>query len=144
MSIYATLWELQFPLSGQSHTDCEWESVVAQGVPAHVGEEGPTDHLTFLPPRKESIAAGLRAVVFIRKLQPKGTERSAQEYPEPLLTLTGKDYEALSFGALHEKLMNALRGPKSRMVAELRSPGGAITGFLEDGKSILIRPPSEA
>ena len=144
MSIYATLWELQFPLSGQSHIDCEWESVLAQGVPDHVGEEGPADYLTFLPPREESMAGGLRAVVFIRKLQPKGTDRSAQEYPEPLLTLTGREYEALSFGALHENLMNALRGSKPRLVAELRSPSGAITAFLEDGQSILIRPPSEA
>jgi hypothetical protein len=90
------------------------------------------------------MAGGLWAVVFIRKLQPKGTDRSAQEYPEPLLTLTGKEYEALSFGALHEKLIDALRGSKPRLIAELRSPSGAIKGFLEDGRSILIRPPSEA
>ena len=144
MSIYATLWELQFPLFGQSHTDCEWESVVAQGVLDHVGEEGPDDHLMFLPPREVSMAGGLRAVVFIRKLQPKGTDRFAQEYPEPLLTLTGREYEALSFGALHEKLIEALRRSKPRMVAELMRPSGEITGFLEDGKSIHIRPPSEA
>jgi hypothetical protein len=144
VSIYATLWELQFPVSGQSHTDCEWESVVAQGVPDYVGEEGPEDHLAFLPAREESMAGGLRAVVFIRKLQPKGTDHSAQEYPDPLLTLTGKEYEALSFGALHEKLMDALRGSMPRMVAELRSPSGATTGFLEDGQTMLIRPPSEA
>jgi hypothetical protein len=40
MSIYVTLWALQFPKSDQYHIDCDWVTVVAQGVPAHVGAEG--------------------------------------------------------------------------------------------------------
>jgi hypothetical protein len=91
MSIYATLWELKFPLDGQSHTDCEWETVLAQGVPAHIGEDGDAPYLAFLPPRAESIQDGLRAVVFVRALDQKGTVRSAQEYPSPLLMLSGKE-----------------------------------------------------
>ena len=144
MSIYATLWELQFPLYGQSHTDCEWECVVAQGVPEHVGEEGQADYLAFLPPRKESLGGGLRAVVFIRKLEPKGTDRSPQEYVNALLTLTGKEYESLSFGALHRQLANALRGSKPQILAELREPSGAVKILFEDGKSKVVRRPGEA
>ena len=41
MSIYATLWRLQFPRHGEAHVGCEWEEVVAQGVPAHVGTPTP-------------------------------------------------------------------------------------------------------
>jgi hypothetical protein len=39
MSIYATLWALQFPRFGEFHIDREWVTVIAQGVPAHVGAE---------------------------------------------------------------------------------------------------------
>ena len=144
MSIYATLWELQFPLYGQSHTDCEWECVVAQGVPEHVGEEEPADYLAFLPPRDESLGGGMRAVVFIRKLEPKGTDRSPQEYANPLLTLTGKEYESLSFGTLHEQLADALRGTKPRVIAEVREPNGAVKVFFEDGEQRVVRRPGEA
>ena len=144
MSIYATLWELQFPLHGQSHTDCEWETVIAQGVPEHVGEEGSTEHLLFLPPRGESIAGGLWVVVFVRKLQSKGTDRFAQEYPHPLLMVTGKEYEALSFGELHQTLADALRGTRPRLVAELQQPDGSVKLIFEGGQSQLVRNPREA
>jgi hypothetical protein len=39
MSIYATLWALQFPRFGEFHIGCEWITVIAQSVPAHVGAE---------------------------------------------------------------------------------------------------------
>jgi hypothetical protein len=42
VSIYATLWVLQFPKFGQYYPDCDWVTVVAQGVPGHVGGEGGT------------------------------------------------------------------------------------------------------
>jgi len=144
MSIYTTLWELQFPLYGQLHTECEWETVLAQGVPEHIGEEGNAEHLTFLPPRAESIENGLRAVVFIRALQEKGTERSAQEYPNPLLVLTGKQYSSVTFASLHEQLISALLGARPKVVAELREPTGAIRVLYEDGSFQVVRPASEA
>ena len=139
MSIYATLWELKFPLYGQSHTDCEWETVVAQGVPEHVGEDGDADYLAFLPQREGSIANGLRAVVFIRRLQEKGTERSAQEYLNPLLMISGKEYGSASFANLLDRLTNALLGNRSRVVAEIREPTGTIRVVYEDGNSQIVR-----
>jgi hypothetical protein len=36
MSIYATLWWLEFPRYGDDHIGCEWTRVSAQGVPAHI------------------------------------------------------------------------------------------------------------
>ena len=41
MSIYATLWRLQFPRHGDAYAGCEWVDVLAQGVPAHVGTPTP-------------------------------------------------------------------------------------------------------
>jgi len=144
MSVYATLWELKFPLYGQAHTDCEWETVLAQGVPEHIGEDGDADYLAFLPPRAQSIENGLRAVIFVRALQEKGTDRSAQEYPNPLLVLTGKEYSAASFASLHEQLTNALLGTRPKVVAEVREPTGTIRVLYEDGSSQVVRGPSEA
>ena len=83
-------------------------------------------------------------MVFIRKLEPKGTDRSPQEYVNALLTLTGKEYESLSFGALHRQLANALRGSKPQILAELREPSGAVKILFEDGKSRVVRRPGEA
>ena len=60
MSIYATLWSLQFPRYGDYYVGCEWIRVTAQGVPAHIGtptrgfgyEEG-DPYAEFLPPAME-------------------------------------------------------------------------------------------
>ena len=57
MSIYATLWQLRFPRTGDAYERCEWVDVFAQGVPAHIGtptpgygyEAGDPYH-AFLPP----------------------------------------------------------------------------------------------
>ena len=37
MSIYATLWTLKFPLEGDATLGCDWITVRAQAVPAHIG-----------------------------------------------------------------------------------------------------------
>ena len=37
MSIYATLWILKFPALGDAYFGCEWETVIAQAVPGHIG-----------------------------------------------------------------------------------------------------------
>lgn len=141
MSIYATLWELKFPLYGQSHTDCEWETVLAQGVPAHIGEDDDAPYLAFLPPREQSIQDDLRAVVFVRALDQKGTVRSAQEYPSPLLVLSGKEYSAMPFPELHEALTEALRGTHPRLIAEVRKPDGTVQVVYEGGKVLEVRGP---
>ncbi|MCS3705922.1 hypothetical protein GGP62_000895 [Salinibacter ruber] len=56
----------------------------------------------------------MRAVVFVTEETSKGTERSPQEYADPLLVLTGEAYAALSFGELHRRLCDALRDDGSR------------------------------
>ena len=109
VSIYATLWILKFPARGDSYVGCEWETVMAQGVPEVSDDED----------------APLRAVVFIRQ----GTEKVFQEYTNPLLVLTGAEYAAMSFDALHERICDALRGEKPRVIAQL---------FTRDGESELI------
>ena len=57
MSICATLWMLKFPREGNATLDCEWITVHAQAVPAHVGTptpghgyEGGDPYAGFLPP----------------------------------------------------------------------------------------------
>jgi len=57
MSIYATLWILKFPAHGDEYSDCEWETVMAQGVPGHIGTpteghgyESCDPYAGFLPP----------------------------------------------------------------------------------------------
>lgn len=130
MSIYATLWRLKFPRYGDAHTGCEWLEVVAQGVPAHVGTPTPgfgyeagDPYAGFLPPavqvQTENDEPPLRAVVIVTEGTRKGTQRSGQEFVDPLLVLSGEEYTAISFGKLHERICNALRGGRPRCVAEL-------------------------
>lgn len=121
MSIYATLWSLKFPRAGDAYLGCEWVEIVAQGVPAHVGTPTPgygyesgDPFGTFLPPalRMEGGVSDydLRAVVFVEARSAKGTPRSGQEYPSPLLVISGAEYSVMSFKLLHDRLCDALRG----------------------------------
>lgn len=151
MSIYATLWSLQFPKDSDHYFGCEWIQVVAQGVPAHIGSPTPgcgyedgDPYADFLPPALETDENGehdlMRAVVIVRSGTPKGTARSAQEYASSLLVLTGEEYASLSFQALHDRICEALRGGRPRLVAQMLTPDGRIElmyeeeGEPEDGK----------
>jgi hypothetical protein len=89
-------------------------------VPAHVGTPTPgygyesgDPFGTFLPPALrigEGVSdADLRAVVFVEARSAKGTRRSGQEYPSPLLVISGSEYSAMSFRSLHGRLCDALR-----------------------------------
>jgi hypothetical protein len=120
VSLYATLWHLRFPREGEADVDGEWLDVLAQGVPAHVGTPTPgygygsgDPYESFLPPALPVEGAtsedDLRAVVFVVGASKKGTSRSGQEYEAPLLVLTGKEYAAMSFQVLHDRLCTALR-----------------------------------
>src|SRR5258707_397560 len=119
MSIYATLWVLRFPSFGQFYIGRDWLTVIAQGVPAHVGAEDTDQFALFLPPMPGNVAAGLRAVVFVAEGTVKGTAQSAQEYRAPLLVLSGTEYASLPFAALNERISDALRGSQPRLVAEV-------------------------
>ena len=151
MSIYATLWRLKFPRYGNDHTGCEWVEVLAQGVPAHVGTPTPgfgyeagDPYAAFLPPPVEVGAEddgrALRAVVIVTEGTPKGTHRSGQEYRDPLLVLSGDEYGAISFGRLHERICNVLRGDRPRCVAEFWTDDGRSRLLFEDGSWADNRP----
>jgi hypothetical protein len=144
MSIYATLWRLKFPRYGDDHTGCEWIEVVAQGVPAHIGNSTPgfgyereDPYATFLPPAiavpPDDDGRTMRAVVFVTGATRKGTDRSAQEYVSPLLVLSGLEYATIPFGDLHTRICDALRGDRPRLVAESWEPDDRRRLLFDDG-----------
>ncbi|MCS4098064.1 hypothetical protein [Salinibacter ruber] len=132
MSTYATLWTLKFPHQGRAHLDSDWVRVRAQpkttsslcsgrkGVPSHIGSPTPglgyedgDPYGAFLPPPLETNKHGehefMRAVVFVTEQTSNGTERSPQEYVDPLLVRTGEAYARLTFEELHRHLCDTLR-----------------------------------
>jgi len=146
MSIYATLWRLKFPRYGDDHTGCEWIVVIAQGVPTHIGASAPSQpgeeedpYATFLPPAgvisTDDDGPTMRAVVFVTEGTPKGTARSPQEYPDPLLVLSGHEYAAITFSQLHEMICDALRGDHPPLIAESWGPDGVGRLLFEDGST---------
>ena len=146
MSIYATLWRLKFPQFGEDHTGCEWIDVTAQGVPAHIGTPSPgfgyetgDPYSDFLPPPIEILSEEdeqkLRAVVFVTAGTRKGTNRCGQEYVDPLLVISGADYDGLSFDALHGRICDALRGDRPRCIMEMWKPDGSVNLSFENGSS---------
>lgn len=146
MSIYATLWKLKFPKDGDDYPQCEWITVTAQGVPAHIGSQTPgggyedrDPFAAYLPPRvrtnEDGEAEYLRAVVFVTERTRKGTERSSQEYVNPLLVLSGHEYANMTFEALHARICGALRGDRPQVVATVRAWDGRVKILFEDGTS---------
>jgi hypothetical protein len=124
MSIYATLWALKFPSRGDDYFGCDWIEVTAQGVPAHIGSPAPgmgyedgDPYAAFLPPAipdPPEDTDAMRAVVFVTEDAKKGTAQCGQEYENPLLVLSGEEYEKITFGVLHDRLCTALRGGQPR------------------------------
>ena len=152
MSIYATLWSLKFPRYGDDFFDCEWIRVTAQGVPGHIGTPTPghgyedgDPYADFLPPPVEIYADGdsefIRALVFVSEETKKGTSRAGQEYQEPLLVLTGREYAAIKYDELHTRICDALRGRGPRVVAQSFTPDGGMQLILSDGRVIDTRRP---
>lgn len=150
MSIYATLWSLQFPRFGDDYFGCEWIRVRAQGVPAHIGTPTPGEgyedgdpYAEFLPPPVAVNADGngefMRAVVIVTEETKKGTARSGQEFVNPLLILSGRDYALISFADLHERICDTLRGKGPRVVAQSFSGDGEVQLVLSDGRIIDTR-----
>jgi hypothetical protein len=144
MSIYATLWRLKFPLHGDDHSGCDWITVLAQGVPAHVGTSSPgpgseeeDPYSAFLPPVGtapiDENGQTMRGVVFVTEGTSKGTARSPQEYVRPLLVLSGQEYATIPFEDLHQLICDALRGDRPRLVAEVRRSDGGVRLLFEDG-----------
>ena len=72
-----------------------------------------------------------RAVVFVTDETKKGTNRSGQEYADPLLVLTGEEYAKMTFDELLTKLQEAIRsGP--RIVGEFLDGEGESHVITED------------
>lgn len=149
MSIYSTLWHLQFPRDGDAFAGCEWVEVLAQGVPAHVGTSTPEygyesgdPYEAFLPPALRvgggSSEDDLRAVVFVVGAAKKGTNRSGQEYASPLLVLSGAEYASTPFQALHDRLCAALRGTKPQLVLQVFGLDGETKLVFEDGSTTTV------
>lgn len=133
MSIYATLWRLQFPRLGDNHVGCEWVEVLAQGVPGHIGTpspghgyEGGDPYADFLPPpillASDDQGDKLRAVVIVRG----GTPKDVQCYTDPLLVLTGEEYERSTFDELYTRICAALRGSRPAVVLEAWRADGSV------------------
>jgi hypothetical protein len=76
----------------------------------------------------------MRAVVFVTEESRKGTARSPQEYANPLLVLSGREYASVSFVELHERICDALRGKGPKVEAQLFTADGDIQLVLSDGR----------
>jgi hypothetical protein len=76
----------------------------------------------------------MRAVVIVTEETRKGTARSPQEYVNPLLVLSGRDYESILFVELHEHICDALRGKGPPVVAQSFTPDGSVQLVLSDGR----------
>jgi hypothetical protein len=147
VSIYATYWILKFPRYGDVHSGCDWIEVIGQGVPAHIGTPTPghgyesgDPYASFLPPAvpvaDEDDGTALRAMVIVRE----GTEKVGQEYVNPLLVLSGQEYATIPFQELHERICDALRSGRPRLVAEWLGGAGRGRLIFEDG-SVRDLPP---
>jgi hypothetical protein len=150
MSIYSTLWSLKFPRYGDRYIGCEWTGVTAQGVPAHIGTptrgfgyDGGDPYGEFLPPPVELNPDGdsefMRAVVVVTEETQKGTARSAQEYINPLLVFSGREYASIRFVELHAKICDALRGKGPRVVGQSFTADHEIQLVLSDGRVLDTR-----
>ena len=53
------------------------------------------------------------------------TEKVGQEYIVPLLVLSGDEYDATPFQVLHDRVCDALRGSRPRLVAEMIDQRGS-------------------
>jgi hypothetical protein len=146
VSIYATYWVLRFPRFGYVHRGCEWVEVIGQGVPAHIGTPSPGNgyengdpYAAFLPPAipvpEGDDGTALRAMVIVRA----GTEKRGQEYIEPLLVLSGQEYSQVTFDDLHQRICDALRGGRPRIVAEVERGEGSVQLVFEDGSTQDVR-----
>ena len=134
---------------GDEYIGCEWIRVSAQGVPAHIGthplgsyEDG-DPYADFLPPAVEVNAEGdsefMRAVVIVTEETQKGTARSPQEYANPFVILSGREYGPISFVELHRRVCGALRGSGPEVVAQSFIADDEMQLVLSDGRILDTR-----
>lgn len=112
MSIYATRWAIKIPVNGcWAMNDAEWIEVVCQVVPAHIGHpshypEGDpyADHLPPVVDYEPWTVCTPRAVFFVDGK----TTKHIQEYINPVLMLTGHEFETIGFEELFDRLTSAI------------------------------------
>jgi hypothetical protein len=142
MSIYATRWILKFPSQGDVYTGCDWIEVMGQAVPAQIGTpsrsygyESGDPYADFLPPAipvpENDDGTTLRAMVIVRR----GAEKLGQQYVQPLLILSGREYALLSFDELYYQVCDALRGSRPQYAAEIITPEGKTRLVFDDGST---------
>lgn len=119
MSIYGTLpWS--FTLENED-IDLEPVEIFMQAVPAHIQDDGPEWSFLPAPLAEPHDYRALRAVVFCAPWTTKGTVRNGQEYVNPLLTLSGAEYETIPFVALIERLGQAAMKYLDGVAAQARA-----------------------
>ena len=59
---------------------------------------------------------------------------------DPLLILTGEEYQRSTFDALHTRICDALRGPRSGVVMEVWGADGSVRLMMRDGSSLVLSP----
>lgn len=122
------------------YSDCEWITILGQGVPAHIGTptfgygyEAGDPYGEFLPPPVPVVddddddGERLRAIVVVRDT----TEKAGQRYVDPLLMLSGDEYAALSFQSLHDRICDALREGRPKLIAEVIDGDDSVLIFEE-------------
>jgi len=93
-----------------------------------------------IPLQQRQRVSDLRAVVFIVGQTKKGTSRSGQEYESSLLVLSGTEYAATSFQALHDRLCTALRGDRPGLALHVLAGDGTSTLIFDDGSAVAGPP----
>ena len=53
----------------------------------------------------------------------------------PLLVLSGREYATPTFGELHARICNSLRGHRPKLVAESWGPDGRVRLIFDDGSA---------
>ena len=128
----------------------EWIRVSAHGVPAHVGTPTPgfgykhgDPYADFLPPAVDVNAEGdsefMRAVVIVTEETRKGTACSPQEYANPLVILSGREYGSISFVDLHTHICDALRKTGPWVVAQSFTADDEMQLVLSNGRILDTR-----
>jgi hypothetical protein len=81
----------------------------------------------------------MRAVVIVTEETQKGTARSPQEYANPLVILSGREYASISFVELHTRISDTLRGTGPRVVAQSFTADDEMQLVLSDGRILDTR-----
>src|SRR5687768_12916550 len=147
MSIYATQWTLKFPRYGDAHSACGRVAVIGQGGPPHTGTATPgygyesgDPYSSFLSTCGAGSGRGGITVAPCPGHRPRSNGKVGQEYIGPLIVLSGEEYDATPFQVLYDRICDALRGNRPRLVAEIIDPSGSRLVF-DDG---TVRPAKQS